>query len=107
MEIFKELLVLMVVVWTVAVVLRRLGCPTVMGELVMGVVLGPVILGWVNPNEIIHVLAEMGIFFLMLHNWSGNSSEGVFYGCSEFSWGCCGGGQYAFFDRFHGDVSIL
>lgn len=67
MEVFKELLVLMVVVWTVAVILRRLGWPTVMGELVMGVVLGPAILGWVEPNEIIHVLAEMGIFFLMLH----------------------------------------
>lgn len=67
MEVFKELLVLMVVVWTVAIILRRLGWPTVMGELVMGVVLGPAILGWVEPNEIIHVLAEMGIFFLMLH----------------------------------------
>ena len=68
MEVFKELLVLMVVVWTVAVILRRLGWPTVMGELVMGVVLGPAILGLVEPNEIIHVLAEMGIFFLMLHS---------------------------------------
>ena len=68
MDVFKELLVLMVVVWTVAVILRRLGWPTVMGELVMGVVLGPAILGLVEPNEIIHVLAEMGIFFLMLHS---------------------------------------
>lgn len=58
---------LMVVVWAAAVILRRLGWPTVMGELVMGVILGPAVLGWVEPSEVIEVLAGMGIFFLMLH----------------------------------------
>jgi Kef-type K+ transport system membrane component KefB len=65
--VFKHLLILMVVVWTVAVVLRRIGLPTIFGELVAGVTLGPAVLGWVQPNEIIEVLAQMGIFFLMLH----------------------------------------
>ena len=66
-EVFLHLLILMVVVWTVAVLLRRVGLPTIMGELVMGVVLGPAVLGWIHPSEIIEILANMGIFFLMLH----------------------------------------
>lgn len=65
--VFKHLLILMVVVWTVAVVLRRIGLPTIFGELVAGVTLGPAVLGWVQPNETIEILAQMGIFFLMLH----------------------------------------
>lgn len=57
----------MVVIWSVAVVLRRLGIPTIMGELLLGVLLGPAVLGWIQPSEIIDILAEIGIFFLMLH----------------------------------------
>ncbi len=63
--VFKHILILMVVIWTAAVLLRRIGLPTIFGELVAGVILGPAVLGWVHPNEIIEVLAQMGIFFLM------------------------------------------
>jgi Kef-type K+ transport system membrane component KefB len=53
----------MSVVWLVAVILRRFGIPTIMGELIAGVVLGPAVLGWIHPSETIEVLAEIGIFF--------------------------------------------
>ncbi len=65
--VFEHLLILMIVVWTAAVLLKRIGLPTIIGELAMGVILGPAVLGWVHPNEIIEILAQMGIFFLMLH----------------------------------------
>ena len=65
--VFKHLLILMVIVWSVAVILRRIGLPTILGELVAGVLLGPAVLGWVEPHKTIEVLAQMGIFFLMLH----------------------------------------
>lgn len=65
--VFQELLIMMVVVWASAVVLRRFGFPTIMGELIVGVIIGPAVLGWVHPSEIIEILALMGIFFLMLH----------------------------------------
>jgi Kef-type K+ transport system membrane component KefB len=65
--VFQSLLILMAVIWVVAVSLRRLGLPTIMGELVGGVIVGPAVLGWVQPSEVIEVLAQMGIFFLMLH----------------------------------------
>ncbi len=66
-SVFHSLLMLMLVVWMVAVVMRKIGLPTIMGELVMGVVIGPAVLGWVTPNEVIITLAHIGIFFLMLH----------------------------------------
>ena len=66
-SIFHSLLMLMLVVWSVAVVMRKIGLPTIMGELIMGVVIGPAVLGWVTPNEVIETLAHIGIFFLMLH----------------------------------------
>ena len=66
-HVFRDLLILLVVVWSVAVVFRHIGLPTIMGELMMGVILGPAVLGWVELNEIIEVLAQLGIFFLLLH----------------------------------------
>ncbi len=66
-SIFHSLLMLMLVVWGVAVIMRKIGLPTIMGELIMGVVIGPAVFGWVTPNEMIETLAQIGIFFLMLH----------------------------------------
>jgi len=66
-SVFHSLLMLMLVVWGVAVVMRKIGLPTIMGELIMGVVIGPAVLGWVTPSEVIETLAQIGIFFLMLH----------------------------------------
>lgn len=65
--VFKQLLILMVVVWFIAVMLRRIGIPTIMGELIVGVLIGPAVFGFIEPNEIIDILAQLGIFFLMLH----------------------------------------
>lgn len=44
----------------------RLGAPPVIGELVAGVILGPSLLGWVEPNQVIRLLAEIGIILLLL-----------------------------------------
>ena len=44
-EIALDLLLLLGGVWLVAVTLRPLGLPTVMGELIVGVLLGPAVLG--------------------------------------------------------------
>lgn len=65
--VFQSLLMLMLVVWSMAVLMRKLGLPTIIGELIMGVVIGPAVFGWVQPNEVIETLAQIGIFFLMLH----------------------------------------
>jgi Kef-type K+ transport system membrane component KefB/Trk K+ transport system NAD-binding subunit len=66
-DIALDLLILLGSIWLVAVTLRPLGLPTVMGELIVGVLLGPAVLGWIEPGELIQLLAEIGIFFLMFH----------------------------------------
>jgi Kef-type K+ transport system membrane component KefB len=66
-DIALDLLILLACIWLVAVTLKPLGLPTIMGELIVGVVLGPAVLGWIEPNEAIQLLAEIGIFFLMFH----------------------------------------
>jgi Kef-type K+ transport system membrane component KefB/Trk K+ transport system NAD-binding subunit len=66
-EIAVDLLILLAAIWLVAVTLRPIGLPTIMGELIVGVILGPAVLGWIQPSEAISLLAEIGIFFLMFH----------------------------------------
>ncbi len=65
--VLQQLLILMIAVWVIAVGLKRIGLPTIMGELMVGVIIGPAVLGWVQPSESIEVLASLGVFFLMLH----------------------------------------
>lgn len=66
-EVALDLLILLTSIWLVAITLRPLGLPAVMGELVVGVLLGPAVLGWIEPSEAIQLLANIGIFFLMFH----------------------------------------
>jgi Kef-type K+ transport system membrane component KefB len=66
-DIAVDLLILLAAIWLVAVTLRPLGLPTIMGELIVGVLVGPAVLGWIQPSEAITLLAEIGIFFLMFH----------------------------------------
>jgi Kef-type K+ transport system membrane component KefB len=65
--IFKQLLILMITVWVIALLLRKIGMPTIIGELLAGILIGPAVLGLIEPNEIIDILAQLGIFFIMLH----------------------------------------
>lgn len=39
--------------------------PPVMGEMFAGIILGPSLFGWVEPNEIIQTLAEIGLILLL------------------------------------------
>ncbi|MEB3323447.1 MAG: cation:proton antiporter, partial [Synechococcaceae cyanobacterium] len=66
-DIAVDLLILLAAIWLVAVTLRPLGLPTIMGELIVGVLVGPAVLGWIEPSEAINLLADIGIFFLMFH----------------------------------------
>ncbi len=43
----------------------RLGAPSVIGELLAGVVLGPSLIGWISPSDVIKLLAEIGIILLL------------------------------------------
>lgn len=43
----------------------RLGQPSVLGKLIVGVILGPALLGWVQPDDFIHYMSEIGVLLLM------------------------------------------
>jgi Kef-type K+ transport system membrane component KefB len=44
---------------------HRLGLPAVFGELVLGLALGPSLLGWLAPTETLRLLADVGVILLM------------------------------------------
>ncbi|MDR6550627.1 cation:proton antiporter [Paenibacillus qinlingensis] len=43
----------------------RLGQPSVLGKLIIGVLIGPAVLGWVQPSEIISAFSNIGVLLLM------------------------------------------
>jgi Kef-type K+ transport system membrane component KefB len=61
----QVLLIILVTARVFAELAARLGSMPVMGELVAGVVLGPSLLGWVEPFDAIRMLAEIGIILLL------------------------------------------
>jgi len=68
MEIHTYLQVLLVILLTARVfaeLATRLQAPSVIGELVAGVVLGPSLLGWIEPFDAIRLMAEIGIILLL------------------------------------------
>lgn len=50
-------------------IFKRLGQPTLIGEILAGVVVGPAVLGLVEPGEVIDVFAELGVVFILF--WVG------------------------------------
>lgn len=65
---YQGLLILMATVWGFGRLFHLLKVPVIFGELLGGILVGPPLLNIVNPeNPVLHVFAELGIFFLMLH----------------------------------------
>ncbi len=44
---------------------ERVGQPGIVGEILAGVLIGPSVLGWIQPNEVLTALAELGVMFLL------------------------------------------
>jgi Kef-type K+ transport system membrane component KefB len=63
----QELFILLGFIWIMAKVFRRFGWPLIFGDILAGIIAGPLLLGWVHDTEAIRVLSELGIFFLMFH----------------------------------------
>jgi len=65
-EILLDLLVILVAAKAVAEVAERVGLPAVAGEMVAGLLVGPSLLGLVEPGPVLTVLGELGIVLLLL-----------------------------------------
>jgi len=62
---FLYLLTILLTARLLAEIAVRLKAPSVIGELAAGVILGPSLLGWLEPNEVLRLLAEIGIILLL------------------------------------------
>jgi Kef-type K+ transport system membrane component KefB len=60
-----HLLIILLTARIFAEVAVRLNAPSVIGELFAGVVLGPSLLGWLEPTQTIKLMAEIGIILLL------------------------------------------
>jgi Na+:H+ antiporter len=48
-------------------IFERLTLPAVLGEILAGALIGPFALGWVQPSEFTHSIAEVGAIFVLFH----------------------------------------
>ncbi len=62
-----NLLIILAGAWIGGAAAKKLGYPAILGELVIGIILGPAILGLLEISEMISVLAEIGILLLMVY----------------------------------------
>ncbi|MEW5789697.1 MAG: cation:proton antiporter [Pseudomonadota bacterium] len=60
-----QLLLILLAARIFAELATRLKSPSVIGELLAGVVLGPSLFGWLEPGETLRLLAEIGIILLL------------------------------------------
>ena len=64
-EFILTLLIILLTARIFAELAMRLKTPSVIGELFAGVLLGPSIMGWIEPGEAIKLMAEIGIILLL------------------------------------------
>ena len=84
MEDFHSLLILMVVVWGMGKIFRIFNLPVIFGELLGGILVVPAVLGLIDPsNQTIKVLADLGVFFLMLHAGLETDANELFKGSKK------------------------
>jgi Kef-type K+ transport system membrane component KefB len=62
-----NLFLVLVAAWLGGIASKRLGYPPILGELIIGILLGPTLLGLIKETETIKVLAEIGITLLMVY----------------------------------------
>lgn len=62
---FLQLMVMLLTARLFTELFARLQSPPVVGELLAGVIIGPSLLGWLEPSQVIRLQAEIGIILLL------------------------------------------
>lgn len=66
MDIIIALLGLLVFSLVLGELFEKFNLPAVAGELISGVILGPAVLNWIQPNDILNSFSEVSLFFIVL-----------------------------------------
>jgi Kef-type K+ transport system membrane component KefB len=64
-QLLLQLLVIFVSAKVAGELFESVRLPSVLGEIVAGIALGPFALGWINPSDTIHSVAEIGAIFVL------------------------------------------
>ena len=64
-DFFLKLLVIIISAKFFAEVFTYLNLPSVLGEVIAGIIIGPSLFGFIQPDETFHLLAEIGILLLL------------------------------------------
>jgi len=63
--IFLNIVIILLSARLFAEIASRINIPPVVGELLAGVVLGPSLFGWIEPDKVLSLLAQIGIILLL------------------------------------------
>jgi len=63
--VFKDLAIIIVFAKVFGILARKCKAPMVVGEIIAGLIIGPCLLGWVQPTDFILQMAEIGVILLM------------------------------------------
>lgn len=64
-QLFVNVVIILVAARLLGEIFQRMGLPSLVGELIAGIIIGPSILSLVLPNESLTVLSDLSVFFLM------------------------------------------
>src|SRR5713226_4763896 len=64
-QLLLQLLAIFVSAKVAGELFERAKLPSVLGEILAGIALGPFALGWINPSDTIHSVAEIGAIFVL------------------------------------------
>jgi Kef-type K+ transport system membrane component KefB len=74
-----------------AEIAERLKQPGIVGEILAGVLIGPSVLGWIQPSDLLKTLADLGVMFLLFRvGLEVKASELVRIGGRATLVACCG-----------------
>ncbi len=62
-----NLLLVLIAAWVGGMLAKRVGFPPILGELLIGIFMGPALLGVLETSAALNTLAEVGILFLMAY----------------------------------------
>lgn len=65
MEFILDLVIIILATKLAGQLSVKIGQPAVLGKLIVGILLGPAVLGWIHTNDFIHYFSEIGVILLM------------------------------------------